>query len=255
MLVAVHAAYPSFVGTFNVGIAVSPATIPARTFVWAGTLWSGSDTLWRFAWSGLACLIPIAAAFFFSRFDPAIERRTQRVTKKPSVQEQERFRVAEDHLLGEPVHLTPLGNSSTGIAAAWGTLRGELRVLGKEVPRWWYIGACLWIGLCLFYPSYALAHGIFLPVAWLWPLPIWSSLGNRERQHHTDQLVFSAERILSRQFPMLYVAGVCVSLFTASGMILRILLAGDSAALLALLLGALFIPAFALCTYRTFSAW
>ena len=85
-----------------------------------------------------------------------------------------------------------------------------------------------------------------LPIAWLWPILVWSGLGNREVQYNTHQMVFSSAAPLSRQLPATWLAGFTVALLTGSGVAVRLLLAGDGPGLLAWLSAALFIPSLAL---------
>jgi len=193
----------------------------------------------------IALVVMMAATLVFSRFDPTKERRVRAATQTDQQMERE----AEPEEKAQPVlaspTLTPLAvrgqaNLTTGIAI----LVNELRLLFKEVPWWWYIGALLWIALCLFLP-FDIARTIFLPIAWLWPLPIWSSLGSREKQHNVQQLIFPTAHLLWREFPLLYLAGVCITLFAGSGMLVRDVLVGNMPLLIAGLLGAFFIPALA----------
>jgi hypothetical protein len=84
--------------------------------------------------------------------------------------------------------------------------------------------------------------------AWLWALPAWSGLGSREARHRTTQLVFSTAHPLTRQLPMQWLAGIVIALLTASGMIAHFVLMSDWSGLLALGVGAIFVPALALVT-------
>jgi hypothetical protein len=71
-------------------------------------------------------------------------------------------------------------------------------------------------------------------------------MGSREMRHATHQLVFSAARPLTRQLPATWLAGVVVAVLAGSGVLVRLLLAGDGPGLFAWLAGALFIPSLAL---------
>jgi hypothetical protein len=243
MQAALHTAVPGFQGGLNVGI--SPTSTFPHTFVWQGNQWTWDVVSSRLLWCAIAVAIVIIAAFFFSRFDVATERRRGETRAVALPLEEER---PEERVASTEVHLTPLpARSRSGLRALSVILSGELRLLCKEVPWWWYIGALLWIVLCLFLP-FGIAHDYLFPIAWLWPLPIWSSLGGREKRHHTQQLIFSAPRLLLRQLPLLYLAGVCITLFAASGMLARFILIGDLPSLTALLAAMCFIPALALFT-------
>jgi hypothetical protein len=85
-----------------------------------------------------------------------------------------------------------------------------------------------------------------LPLVCVWPLLIWSQLGNREIQYCTDQLVFSAAFPLRRQLVATWTAGFVLTFIAGSGVIVRLILASDWNAVLAVVVGAAFIPAAAL---------
>lgn len=211
------------------------------TFVWDGFGWTIGLVLQRLRWLGLALLLALAAAIPFDRFDPARGRR------RP-----ERAEGQASHESGPTLHtplttagrLTPLSTS----ARRWrfsGVLAAELKLILKGQRWWWYIGA---IGLnlaCLLNPSLPVQRYLLLAV-WLWPLPIWSQMGVRERLFNTGQLVFTAPRPALRQPPATWLAGVAVTIVTGSGAWLYLILAGQTASLPGWFAGALFVPALAL---------
>jgi hypothetical protein len=121
----------------------------------------------------------------------------------------------------------------------------ELRLMVKGNPWWWYVVAG---GLCLaaLLSPVDQTRQIWLPLAWIWPLLIWSPLGNRAARHRIEPVLLSAAYPLRTQIPAAWLAGLIVALATASGAILCLLLAGQWTALLALSVGAAFIPALAL---------
>lgn len=241
---AMHAAAPAFKETLNIGIA--PTSVPPHTFVWPGTLWTPDVVDGRLFWLAISFALVIVASILFSRFDPAKEgsaRSAKRVKQETEVQE-----VREERTMPANMRLTPLpAGRGKGLVALGAVLVGELRLLAKEVPWWWYPGALLWAVLCLTLPL-DVARGYLFPIALLWPLPIWSSLGSREKQYQTQQLVFPAPRVLQRQLILLYGAAVCVTLLAASGMFVRYIVSGDATHLLALVPAVLFIPALALAS-------
>ena len=85
-----------------------------------------------------------------------------------------------------------------------------------------------------------------LPIAWVWPILIWSAIGNREIHNNVQQMTFSSASPLLRQLPAQWLAGFIVTLLVSSGAIIRLTAGGDTAGLLALLSGAFFIPSLAL---------
>jgi hypothetical protein len=113
------------------------------------------------------------------------------------------------------------------------------------VSRWWYAVAAGAALACLLAPM-EFVRALFFPLAWIWPILIWSALGTREARYGTDALLYSSPRPLIRQIPALWLSGVIVAVLTGSGMIARLLFEGDFAAASGWLAGALFIPSFAL---------
>lgn len=87
---------------------------------------------------------------------------------------------------------------------------------------------------------------IVLPFVYVWPLLIWSQLGNREIQNRTDQLVFSSAFPLRRQLIATWTAGFILTIIAGSGVIVRLILASDWNVILSVVVAAAFIPAAAL---------
>jgi hypothetical protein len=84
-----------------------------------------------------------------------------------------------------------------------------------------------------------------LPVAWLWPLALWSGMGAREKIFGTRELIFSGPRPAAYGGAAIWTAGVLVAAATTAGVALRLLATGQGAGLLAWLAGCLFIPGLA----------
>ena len=236
---SVTAAVPGYDGMFNYGTRFGTASF--HTFQWGGIMWTGEIALSRLLWVGVAFAIALLAALFFTRFDTAYARLSIKLVPL-------QLFPATDRVIPAPVltevHLTPL----IGQQRAWrwiAILASETRLLLKGVVWWWFPGAIALLALCLFLPLDS-ARGLLFPFAWLWALPMWSGLGSREARHSTTQLVFSTAHPLKRQLSMQWLAGVLIALLTASGMIARFVLMGDWSDLLALVVGATFVPALAL---------
>jgi len=85
-----------------------------------------------------------------------------------------------------------------------------------------------------------------LPLAWFWPVLLWSKLGTREATYNTEPVFFSAPHPLSRQLAATWLAGVMLSVMTGFAVALRLSIAGDAHGLAAWSVGAMFIPALAL---------
>ncbi|MHA2163624.1 MAG: hypothetical protein ACXABF_14495, partial [Candidatus Thorarchaeota archaeon] len=135
-------------------------------------------------------------------------------------------------------------------------LFAECRLILKEMNnlpflgKWGVgaVGALIIAGLLL---PLDLARGILLPITWFLPVLVWSKMGTREARYKTDQLIFSSANSLKRQLPALWFAGVLLAIVTGSGIVLNLALHGEWFGVLALAVGALFIPTLALC----FGVW
>jgi hypothetical protein len=234
--------YPDYQGAFSIGVVAVEE--PVQTFVWNGVQWTAQIALWRLFWLGTAVGLASVAALFFSRFDPARERRGLKRSERPEAADTETLSAAAP--VHVPTRLTPLEAQKANEMALFGRmLLAELRLMLKGLPWWWYIVA---VGLsiaCLLAPVDVARQYIF-PFAWIWPLLLWSAMGNREVRYRTNQLIFSAAHPLRRQLAAAWGAGLTVALTAAGGLSVRLILAGEWNALFAWCIGAAFIPSLAL---------
>jgi hypothetical protein len=218
---------------------------PLSTFRWAGLNWTTDIIISRLAWLTLAFGIVIVSAFLFDRFDPSRGRALRegpdaRVIPSPEMQPENGAAPVE--ISAET--LTSLAAHATH-SRFLSMLAAELKLMLKGQKWWWYAVA---IGLAIAsaaVPS-ADARGILLACAWIWPVLLWSSMGIRETRDQTYQLIFSSPRPISRQLPAVWLSGVLLALLTGCGFGLRLLLTGSIRGVLAWLVGALFIPTWAL---------
>ena len=124
-------------------------------------------------------------------------------------------------------------------------LLAELRLMLQPLPWWWHgIAVTLWVFTLIEDPAFSRTY--LLPWVFLWPLFLWSAMGTRENRHRTAPVLFSCPRPVLRQLPALWAAGTLVAGVFVSGILLRLALAGDHGALLAVSAGALCVPTLAL---------
>ena len=234
---AAKAVFPDYGGSFSLGSTDEAIT---GVFAWAGVEWTPNIVLTRLLFFGVGILFVLLSAVLFDRFDTSI-RRLGRVNAPAPTSAPEAASLPRP---ASTAHLTPLSASPNGFAFTHVMLM-EVKLLLKGLPWWWFAvaGGLLIVPLFL---STEVDRAYILPVAWLWPVLIWSGLGNRERHHNTHQMVFSSAAPLKRQLPATWLAGFGIALLTGSGVAIRLLIAGDSAGLLAWFSAALFIPSFAL---------
>lgn len=239
MTTAAKASFPAYDGTFAIGI--TAVERPFQTFRWEGTQWTGAIALGRLVWVGIAFAVTASASIFFHRFDPS---REQARLRKEAVSQPEEPEAEVIAPLPTMVRLSALPTRQ--IKNRFGQLLiSELRLLLKDVRWWWYLVAIgLIIGGGLTPPE--VGRQLFLPLAWIWPLLIWSSMGSREIHYRTHQMLFSAVKPIQRQLPAQWIAGLLVTIIMGSGVLLRFVTAGDWVSVGAWSVGALFIPSLAL---------
>jgi hypothetical protein len=234
---AVTAIYPEYNGDFSLGGGFVAAT---RVFTWNGVDWTPEYILARFSLVALAVLLIFIAALFFDRFDPSRAKPKQRKTDatKPDLIPGLTSQAIPN------VHLTPL-NKAANRFSFFNVLMAEVKLLLKGQRWWWFAGMAGITTACLVVPSAAVRE-YALPVAWVWPILLWSAIGNREIHHNVQQMTFSSASPLFRQLPAQWLTGFIVTLLVSIGAIIRLTVDGDTAGLLALLSGAFFIPSLAL---------
>lgn len=227
------------------------------TFRYDGANWTVEIVLWRFAWVAVSMIVVLCAAFFFHRFDPS------RIGKTPFAQLKHMILgfVLEPRQVAEPnvtdttvapitaprMTLTPLSAPGRDVAPQRLYARmiaAELRLTIKGL-RWpWYLIAAGILASALFVPL-DIARLVVLPLAMVWPVLVWSSLGIREVQERTAPIIFALPYSLRRQLSVTWLAGVLFALAMSSTVIARIAFVGDWISCAAVIIGALFVPSLA----------
>ena len=214
-------------------------------FYWSGLTWNLGIFAGRWLWVVIGLGLILLSAVWFARFDPSREGL-------------KRFRIKPDEVKeGEPAaaqkkiphivlpNLSPLVSQLARTNLFMGVLFAELRML-LNGRRWWWWLVIIGLNIAILVCPLMTTKLYLLPVVWLWPLPIWSEMGNRERKNSTDQMVFSSARPVMRQLPAAWLAGVLVTaLFGIAGAVVYILY-GDLLALAGWIGGVIFIPTLAL---------
>ncbi len=227
-------------------------------FAWEGINWTAKIIFERIIWLGIAAMLAFAAAFPFDRFDPArkrIRRRKQKqvwywqsiwkkIVSSVGLSMSTTSNLPMSHGSNIAVHLTALDRHRLH-QRFWVIFWAELILMVKSQKWWWHLIAVgLFVAILL--SPLEVSHQYLFPIAWLWPVLLWSSMGAREAQHKTHQITFSVAHPLCLQLPAIWLAGVLVSCITAGSFALRLLLAGQYDVWFAWLVGAMFIPSLAL---------
>lgn len=241
-----RAQFPTYTSGFQFG---DPGTV-SGIFKWAGVDWTTDILMARFALFGIAILLTLIAAIFFDRFDPSrIKPRQMNAQPASSLPKPEPVSVSKtlSAVRLTPLTSSPLGNTTANRFSFFHVLLAELKLLLKGQRWWWYAIAAGFIIAC-FFGDPKTTRQILLPIAWVWPVLIWSSLGNREIHNNLQQMTLSSASPLWRQIPAQWLAGFIVTLLMAGGALVRVGMDGDSTALLAVISGAVFIPSLALAS-------
>jgi len=241
MKTIVYSTFPAYDNSFTLSMASSQ---PLETFTWQGLQWTPLLILERFLWVVISVGITLSGSFFFNRFDPATSRYKSKQKIHPP----------ENSIVEEKANSNTNGlvtASLTSFALDYAFHNNYLRLiwlecllLVKGLKWYWLAGmAVLWIG-CVASPSEDIRKYWFMMIA-IWPVLIWSKMGEREVHYQVEQLIFQAAYPLRRLLISAWLAGVMVTAAVTSAYPLGRLIHGDSISLLPWVLSVLFIPTLA----------
>ncbi len=231
--------------TFSIGKADA-----SRGFTWNGLEPSEKLIQGRLEWLAIALGICVLAALMFNRFEGGRLREALVTAAGPGKEEEPGSNTVDSDLpaRSRPGHLPHVGllplSSNGSLFPAAGLYRSELTILLKGLGWWWYAGLLGGIIAGLTMPA-ADFRGV-LWFAWIWPIRVWSHMGNRESRFGTEEIVFSAPRPLSRQLPVTWLAGFSVAILAAGGVAARMAMTGDWMGVEKVAAGAVFLASLAL---------
>jgi hypothetical protein len=234
----IRALAPDYDGHFTLGIenGAPHDKIPLR---WRGMDWTARDIGWRLLPLGWVVALIACAALVFDRFDVKAPRREE------SARRLGRWAGSGNGLLKPPdlaLRLLAVVLDRTRFGRM---LLAELRLMLQALPWWWHaVALTLWVFTLIEDPAYSRAA--LLPCLSLWPMFLWSAMGTREIRERTWPVLFSSPRPVVRQLPALWTAGALVACAMVSGLMVRLLIAGNFGVVLATGAGALFVPTLAL---------
>jgi hypothetical protein len=238
-----QAAFPNdMIG--SIGIA-GFADIQYKVFNWPGLTWTLGIVAGRWLWTVLGMGLILLSSVWFSRFDPSQEGRRRAPAKPDEPQEgaPDASRKKTPRIVLP--NLSPLVSKLAQANLFLGVLFAELRMLLNGRRWWWWLGIA-GLNIAILVCPLTVTKLYLLPIALLWPLVIWSEMGNRERKNSTYQMVLSSTRPVLRQLPAAWLAGVLVTaLFGIAGAV--VFLSNGNLPALASWIGAvIFIPSQAL---------
>lgn len=265
-------------GEFSLGLMY--VDDPLHTFVWEGTPLTGGFVAGRLALVLFAIGLALLPTFWFGRFDPSRSRQPHTVVP----QDAERYGwpqvagpVPGAMVAGAGLQTQGPGSVATlappRVESATATqprstpkqgggftrlLLGEIHILLQGVSRWWWLGAACIVFAGLVAPIGA-ATVIMLPLAWIWPILLWSRLGTQRHEYGVEALLGAYPRVRRRLLAE-WAAGVVVTALVGVAPAIRMVLTSDGAGVAAWLGGAVFIPSLAMMlgvlarTHRLFQA-
>jgi len=212
-----NAAFPDgSIGSMNIA---SFNSMPFKVFNWSGLAWTPSIVAVRWLWAVIGMGLILLSAVWFTRFDPSREGLRRSKVKSDEAKEDEPAARHKKALRIALPNLSPLVSNLAGANIFLGVLFAELRLLLNGRRWWWWLGI-LGLNIAILFTPHSIVKGYLLPIAFLWPLPIWSEMGNREKKNSTYQMVFSSARPVLRQLPAAWLAGVLVTgLFGIAGVL------------------------------------
>jgi hypothetical protein len=217
-----------------------------KIFDWPGLNWTPGIIAGQWLWAVIGLGLILLSAIWFARFDPSREggRHTPAKSEVAREGKQHWLRKIMPHI--SLPSLSPLISKLAQLNPFLGVLFAELRLLLNGRRWWWWL---VIIGLNIGIVSDPLSEttqGYLIPITWLWPLAIWSEMGNRERKNNTSQMVFSSARPVLRQLPAAWLAGVLVTTLFSAGMGVVSFQTGGLPGLIGWAGGVIFVPSLAL---------
>ncbi|WP_433352455.1 hypothetical protein ACQP25_04880 [Microtetraspora malaysiensis] len=230
---------------------------PLRTFHWDGFTPDGAFLGGRLLFFVLALAIVLLPGLWFGRFDPA-----RRLLGAPAAAEGAQTASAYG-VVGQPA-AEPQAPAVFGAVPAsvarlgrvfpfWRLLAGELRILAQGISRWWWLAAAAVTVAGFVAPE----PTMLLPLAWVWPVLIWSRLGTQRVEHGLDGLL-GAYPTPSKGLLAEWAAGVVLTAVTGVAPLVRMAVAADWPGVGAWAGGTLLVPSLALAlgvvcrTHRVF---
>jgi hypothetical protein len=228
-------------GNFGTGLLIRDSLVSDNIFTWEGMTWTGSILLQRMFWMTASLGLVLLASLGFNRFDTSKTREKQ--LRKPIIK---RGKIIQINDSVTPSHLkfknTPLPKTRFSMTSL---LLAEMRLLIKGNSTLWLIATTILFFLSIFTPIH-FAYKIVLPILWFFQTLILSRIGSREINNRCNAYIFSAAYPLRRQLPTTITAAVLFMLLLALPVTLRLLFTGDFYGVYAIVIGALFIPVFAI---------
>lgn len=227
---------PDFSGTYSIGILVPDA--PLEMFEWHGVEWTGALWIQQLSLILLALLFILVAALRFHGFrNEGVKGKWRRLQKPESVSAHSETLLNRNNTLADlevkyERKVSRVQVSSLPPATIHNSflslVHAEWCLMMKSASLGWYVVASLLFVLCLVFPVTVSTQWMIWPITWIWPLLFWSGMGSRETRYRTQYLVAVSPRFATRQLSAVWVSGFLLACVTGGGMLIRLILEGDT---------------------------
>ena len=229
--------HPDWNGKTGSGLVFREWSYQTPVFEWEGIDWNFAIIRQRLIWMAVSIILVLIAALGFNRFD-ATKIRKQK-TKKSKFFGKNKT-IAETIYVPSGMRLknTVLPKSRFSFFAL---LKAELKMMLKgNATLWKFVTLVFFILLAVTPISFAYKVG--LPLLWFFQTLVLSNLGSREISSRSADYIFSSPFPLLRQLPATITAATLLMVVLALPLIIRLAISGDFYGVVAILIGALFIP-------------
>jgi len=235
------AAHPDWNGGNSLCLIPSDPGFNSNIFIYDGLKWSSTVILNRIFWMSCAFCLVLVASIGFNRFDSFRIREFRSKSTGTQKNKTAWFRNFGVTFLERFPGISVVGGRFSHLVL----VQAELRLMLKGNSIWWLIVSIGLFIASIFAPM-DFAYKIALPLLWFFQVLIISKLGFREATHRCREYIFSAAFPLMRQLPATLSAAVLLMIILAFPVTLRLLLTGNLYSVYAIIVGALFIPSFAI---------
>jgi hypothetical protein len=233
----IHSDYGGTNSGVSIGFMIG-TKLTKKYFLFNGTNWTGAYVLGRLFWIGIGFILLLVAAKVFHRFDVK-EQMSSKKKEKAALETGEAIAIKDIH----PGKL-PEATLNYGILPF---IKIELLMLLRKGPKWfWLINAGGFIALC-FMPLKP-AHQIALPVLWFLQVNRWADISTRDKYNRTHYFTYAAYKPLQRLLSSQIIAGIFLAIVLASPLLIRYVATANISAVVSILLGAVFVVSFAVCS-------
>ncbi|OLT34265.1 hypothetical protein BJF79_33565 [Actinomadura sp. CNU-125] len=226
---------------YSFSLGLTEMAEPLRTFPWDGFAVTPGFAAGRAALVLVAVAVALLPAVWFARFDPARGRHGKPARRGPGAGP-----AGESAPEPEPtfVHRGPPATAPVRGRTFGRLLAGELALVLRDAGKWWWLVAAGLAAAALAVPSDAVS-AVVLPLAWVWPVLLWSRLGTRPGTAGVEGLL-GAYPSPGRRLLAEWTAGLAITVLTGLAPLARMVLDADAAGASAWLAGALLVPSLAL---------